>query len=763
MINEHGERNDTDMKNPMRRRIWREIKGETGKYVVIFIFMLAIIGVASGFFVADISLEDAYDNSFEKYNIEDGNFEVAQVPGDDVIKSIEEENKLTLYNNFYSMQPSVHGSHIRFFADRKEVNKVCVLEGKLPQSSGEVALDRLYMKSNELELDGDVEIDGKQYKIVGIAALPDYSALYENNTDFMFDTEKFGVGIAVQEDYDKFCETNIHYSYSWKYDDPPADRLGKEAIDRAADISKALAQKVQLLDYIPGCMNNAINFAGNDVGHDKIMMMVMLYMLIVIIAFVFAVTTGNTIVKEANVIGTLRASGYTKGELIRHYMAAPIIVLLVACIVGNILGYTAFKEFMADAYLGSYSFVSYTTVWNPEAFIYTTIIPLVLLSLINFIMLAHKLSLSPLKFLRRDLKRKQRKKAFKLNTKIGIMKRFRLRVVFQNIPGYITIFAGIFFSSVILLFCLLFNPLLDQLSEDTVNNMIAQHQYVLKAPVPTQNEKAEKYAVTALETTGKDFTEEISVYGFIPSSRYFHEKLGGGKAVISNAYADKYSLEEGDKITLKDKYTEKEYEFTVGGVYTYPSTLAVFTGIDDFNEMFDKEEGSFTGYLCSEEIDDIDQKLVAAHITKDDLTKTSRQLKRSMGNMMTVFLAVGIAVIVLVVFMLAKVIIEKNSQSISMTKILGYNKREIGGIYIHTTTIVTLVSIVACIPITSWALDKIWRLMMMQYSGWIAPDIPFSAYLTTIAIASVSYLVTAFCLKSRINKIPLDEALKNVE
>ena len=354
--------------------------------------MLALIGVASGFFVADVSLKEAYDNSFEKYNIEDGNFKVAQVPDGEVIKAIEEENKLKLYNNFYSMQESVGGSRIRFFVDRKEVNKVCVLEGELPKNSGEVALDRLYMKSNELELDGDVEIGGKEYKIVGIVALPDYSGMYENNTDFMFDTEKFGVGIAVQEDYDKFCETNIHYSYSWKYDSAPADRLGKEAIDRATDISKALSQKVQLLDYIPGCINNAINFAGNDVGHDKIMMMVMLYMLIVIIAFVFAVTTGNTIVKEANVIGTLRASGYTKGELIRHYMAAPIIVLLVACVVGNILGYTVFKEFMADAYLGSYSFVSYTTVWNPEAFIYTTIIPLILLSLINFIMLARSVS-----------------------------------------------------------------------------------------------------------------------------------------------------------------------------------------------------------------------------------------------------------------------------------------------------------------------------------------------------------------------------------
>ena len=751
------------MKNPMRKRIWREIKGEAGKYIVIFVFMAALIAVASGFFVADVSLKESYDNSFEKYNIEDGNFELALKPDDELLSAIESDGSLKLYNNYYSMQTSVGDSRLRLFVDRKDVNKVCILKGRLPENDKEIALDRLYMSSNELKKGDSIKVGDRELEIVGIVALPDYSTMYENNTDFMFDTEKFGVSVVDKDLFDHFCETNIHYSYSWKYDNAPEDRLGKEALDRATDLSKAISQKAQLLDFIPGCINNAINFAGNDIGHDKIMMMVLLYMLIIIIAFVFAVATGNTIAKEASVIGTLRASGYTKGELIRHYMAAPIIVLLVACVVGNILGYTWFKEFMVGAYTGSYSLVTYTTVWSPEAFIETTVVPLILLALINLIMLAQKLSLSPLKFLRRDLKRHQRKKAFKLNTKIGIMKRYRLRVVFQNIPGYITIFAGIFFSSVILLFCLLFNPLLDQLSEDTLNNMIAEHQYVLKAPMPTENEKAEKYAVTTLETTGRDFTEEISVYGFVPSSKYFNSKLDGKKAMVSDAYADKYGLENGDKITLKDKYTNKEYEFTIGGVYTYPSTLAVFTSLDDFNQRFEKEEGSFTGYLCSQEINDIDQRLIAAHITKDDLTKTTRQLKRSMGNMMTVFLGVGIAVIVLVVFMLAKVIIEKNSQSISMTKILGYNKREIGGIYIHTTTIVTLLSILACIPITSFALDKIWRAMMMQYSGWIAPNIPISAYLMTIVLASASYLITAFCLKSRINKIPMDEALKNVE
>ncbi len=751
------------MRNPLSRRIWREIKGETGKYVVIFVFMVALISVASGFFVADVSLKKAYDESFEKYNIEDGNFELVQKPDKQVLDAIEKENKLKLYENTYSMPESVSGSHIRMFTERKEVNKACVLDGELPEADNETALDRLYMKSNKLSIGDTINVGGKELKIVGSIALPDYSALYENNTDFMFDTEKFGVGIVTRETFDEFAKTNVHYSYSWKYDSAPSDRTGKEAVDIATDLSKAISQKAQLADFIPGCINAAINFSGNDIGHDKIMMMVMLYMLIVIIAFIFAVTTGNTIVKDANVIGTLRASGYTKGELIRHYMAAPLIVLLIASIIGNILGYTVFKEFMAGAYLGSYSLVSYKTVWSPEAFIDTTIIPLILLAVINFIMLAQKMSLTPLQFLRRDLKKRQRKKAFKLNTKIGIMKRYRLRVIFQNIPGYITIFAGIFFSSVILLFSLLFNPLLDQLSEDTVNNMIAAHQYVLKAPVPTQNEKAEKYAVTALETTGRDFTEEISVYGFVPSSRYFLTQLDGDKAVISNAYADKYGLEEGDKITLKDKYTEKEYEFKIGGIYTYPSTLAVFTSIDSFNKMFDKEPDSFTGYLCSEEIDDIDQHLIATHVTKDDLTKTSRQLKRSMGNMMTVFLAIGVAVIVLVVFMLSKVIIEKNSQSISMTKILGYSKGEISGIYIHTTTIVTIVSILLSLPITGFAIDLIWRVMMMEYSGWISPDIPFTAYITTAALALASYLVTTFFLKIRLNRIPLDEALKNVE
>ena len=112
---------------------------------------------------------------------------------------------------------------------------------------------------------------------------------------------------------------------------------------------------------------------------DNAMFTVFLYIVIAIIAFVFAVTTSNTITKESAVIGTLRASGYSKAELIRHYMAMPIAIILIAAVVGNILGYTVFKGYMADLYYASYSLPTYVTIWNADAFIRTTVIPVILM------------------------------------------------------------------------------------------------------------------------------------------------------------------------------------------------------------------------------------------------------------------------------------------------------------------------------------------------------------------------------------------------
>ena len=168
----------------------------------------------------------------------------------------------------------------------------------------------------------------------------------------MFDAIKFDVAMVTQEGLDSLHKT-VHYAYTWNYVDTPADEVEQKA--KSDDFMKALLTQVvcadkELEDYMPRYANPAINFATDDMGSDKAMGGVLLDILIVIIAFIFAVTISNTIVKEASTIGTLRASGYTRGELVRHYISMPVIVTLLAACVGNILGYTVFKNVVVGMY-----------------------------------------------------------------------------------------------------------------------------------------------------------------------------------------------------------------------------------------------------------------------------------------------------------------------------------------------------------------------------------------------------------------------------
>ncbi len=154
---------------------------------------------------------------------------------------------------------------------------------------------------------------------------------------------------------------------------------------------------------------------------------------------------------------------------------------------------------------------------------------------------------------------------------------------------------------------------------------------------------------------------------------------------------------------------------------------------------------------------------IAAEITVDDLTKTSRQLKLSMGSMMNIFLVFGIVMFMMIVYLLSKLIIEKNLQSISMTKILGYQNSEINGIYIMTTSIVVVLSMLLTIPITNIALKQFCEYFFKSYPGWLPYYVAPSVFVKMAVMGIVSYAVIAFFQTRKVKKVPLADALKNIE
>ena len=589
------------MKNPLLKRLPRELIGDIGKYLAVFLFMTATIGFVSGFLVADNSMLAAYQESFEKYHIEDGNFTLEKKATDSQIKRLEKEG-VQIYENYYVEEDAdtdldgKKDSTVRVYKNRSQIDLVCLMKGELPKKEDEIAIDRMYAENNKIQISDIIKVGKEEKTVTGYVALSDYSALFSNNSDMMFDAVKFGVAIVTDEAFDNLEETHLKYRYSWTYDDPPQGEKAEK--ERSDDFLEILADYTSVTGYIPRYANQAIHFTGDDMGSDRSMMVVLLYILIAIMAFVFAVTTNNTIVKEAAVIGTLRASGYTRKELLVHYMTLPLLVTVIAAVIGNVLGYTIFKNICAGMYYGSYSLPTYETRWNMDAFVLTTIVPFVIMLLVNLVLISKRLKLTPLKFLRRDLSTSKKQKAVKLPD-IRFFDRFRLRIILQNKSSYLTLFVGIFFANVLLLFGMMMKPLLDHYQEETVANMLAPYQYILNVPeepdedekftlmgmieklltpsLKTNEESAEKLCLESVKNVvpGKD-GETITVYGIEDDSDYVSTELPTDGVLISDGYSEKYKVKSGDTILLKESYGNEEYELTVRGIYQYPGALAVF-------------------------------------------------------------------------------------------------------------------------------------------------------------------------------------------
>ena len=76
MVRSVAEMKDGKMRNPLRKRIIRELKGDWKKYLVVALFFILTIGFVSGMYVANGSMMKAAEEGVSGYRLEDGHFEL---------------------------------------------------------------------------------------------------------------------------------------------------------------------------------------------------------------------------------------------------------------------------------------------------------------------------------------------------------------------------------------------------------------------------------------------------------------------------------------------------------------------------------------------------------------------------------------------------------------------------------------------------------------------------------------------------------------
>ncbi|MCR5330092.1 MAG: hypothetical protein K6E62_02760 [Lachnospiraceae bacterium] len=199
------------------------------------------------------------------------------------------------------------------------------------------------------------------------------------------------------------------------------------------------------------------------------------------------------------------------------------------------------------------------------------------------------------------------------------------------------------------------------------------------------------------------------------------------------------------------------------GTVDYEGGIAVFMDEECFNETFEKKDGDFSGYFSRTEIKDIDDQYIATVITNDDILKVTNQLNHSFGGIIRVFKYALIVLTAALIYLLAKIIIERNEHSISMAKILGFKNTEIGSLYIVPTAIVVILFAAAGFVAGYYLMIWIFKIFMLQMDGYFAFNMSIPSMILSVLYLLIGYAFVSVIDYIRIRHIPMDVALKNIE
>lgn len=752
------------MRNPLRKRYPRDLRRNFGRYFSIFVMLTVTISIMSSFFAVSSGAQKSLEENRIICKVEDGLFSSYNEISSDTILDIEELG-VSVYENYYLDEKINDKTVLRVYKNRENINLVTAMKGRLPKKSNEIAIERLFAENNNIALGDTITVQEADFTITGYVCMPDYSALFQKNSDLMMDAYHFGIGIVTEEAFARFPNSALIYNYSYYYND--RDLSEDEKRNLSNDILESLVEnKTLLTNFLTAENNQSISMVQTDLTMDVPLMKVLLNIVIVIMAFVFSIVISSTIDAEAPIIGTLLSSGYGKYELIGHYMGLPIIVTFLSALIGNLLGYFAIPDLFKNIYYDSFSVPPLDVRIDPEALFLTTISPILIMICINFITLYRKLSISPISFLRRDIKKKNNKKPIKLPN-LSFLSRFRLRVIIQNKSNYLLLFIGIFFASVILMFGLCIVPLVDNYVDSIKSSTISQYQYILKSSTEAINEEsAEKFTFNSLKTFYKPRKDniEVAIYGIGEGSKYLPELplTNDNEGVyFSDGLAKKLNNKIGDMVEFVDPYTGNKYDLKVVGICDYPAAPTVFINQKQLNTLLGYDKEFFNGYFSNTKLQFEDEYNLATVITPEDMVKLGEQMTSSFSQIEPICLAMAVIVYLLLMYVLTKIVIEKNSLYISFMKVFGYEEKEIKKLYLSTTTMVVVVSLLITLPLVSYTIEKCMEVALVMTSGYIPFYIPSYLYAQLVATGLISYFIINFFHKKKVYKIDMAAALKN--
>ena len=788
----------------LKKKMFRDIKGNVSQYITIFLMVLIGVMVYSGIEAYMLGMTTTADKFYGKNNLQDLNVIGENFTRDDLdnIKKLsnvnDAERKLSITGT-----TDEDKTLLLNFIESNNIGKFYVIDGKgFDLNKSGVWLDNFYAIENNISVGDTIAvryegIDLKE-KVLGLINVPDHLYDTRDGSELYPDRKEFGFAyLSINEIPESFIKENAMKKLGiddkkmfdmmvpdFNYKDYLVFNYVMVDVDKEENkdsVKSNIEDKVSNAKAVIDIKDTSsyVTYQGEiDEGKTYIGVFSGIFLFIALLS---VVTTMTRVVKNERVnIGTLKALGFSNRKVLFNYIGYGFWISLIASVFGLVLGYFFIGNVFMNLQMSFFEIPNGKPVIAYSSYLVAALV-VVVIALISFYTCRGILKENPAETLKNQMPN-VKNKSLNITSK-GVFKRFNFSVLWNvrdMMRNKIRTFMGVVgvASCAMLIVCAL--GMLDSMNYfvDLQFDRLYNFDYKLNL----------KEGITKEEVR---FLEDE--YGDKTSKTYGIEIKSGDKRESNNIFvtdAKDYVrfVDKNDKFTLvnsnKGVYVTYKLASTKGynlgdkiTWHIYGDSKYYTSEIVGFNRDPQNQNITMTRrYLESLGVEYIPD----AMYTNKDLGKVKEiknvetiqnilSLKDGMNNMLSMMkemlvLIIGVAVVLgcVIIYNLGILSYTEKEYQFATLKVLGFSDKRIKNIFTKQNNWIAIISIVIGIPFGYYLTDWLFKTAIEEHYDFGA-NITIRTYvIAAIGTFIVSYLVSRF-LARKIKNIDMVTSLKGNE
>lgn len=734
----------------LNKRYKRSIKSNLSFYIAASVMTMVALLAFYLFYMSGNGINSYADDFFEKYKLEDAQFNTYLPLNDEDISKLEDKYGVTLEaEKYFNSEESDYTA--RIFRANEKIDLYEVIEGNDVSSDDDMVISAGYAKANNVEIGDKLTVDGKEFTVSGFFLRPDYLYMLENLSDSYKNVSSFFLGVVTDNAFEELTDQPT-VTYKVMYGDE----------DNELDLRKQLNDDYYLTSYVSADSNARIKMVHTQANTYISWAWMMLIILPLITVILIGIVIGRKIKSEQRLIGTLSALGYKKGTLARHYSLLAIIPGIFGGVLVSVLCLIIAQPY-GELTLTDYEPLQAKFQLPISAAVIGIVVPTLIYLCAALLKIRKLMKHNTVELLNNSADENTKIHRIMSNSNKRVKYKFAIRSLIGNKGRTFVVFLGIFLGAMIVSLGLMFSDSVKGIGDavkESYGNL--EYQYTLNTIKTDEPKEGEPLIAGSFEN---EDNVNFTLMGLDSDTKLWGLDLtDGGTADLEDGwYASSLcstvlGIEAGDELTIRNVTTLEEHTIKIEGIIDNGYNNYIISTRERAEEMTGLEHGSYNALISGSELD-LDSSEVSSTLTKDTLKDQMDAMLGENNSLIYAILIIAAIICISSLFIAISLLISENKTNISMLKVLGYNNRRISGMILDLNQLLLIPGIGLGILVAYSALSA----YKTRYAAIVNAILPIkltaSEVIITIVFVCLCYYVSLFFLKKKVNKVNMAESL----